>query len=65
MNYRHDQTNHCPRCGRSHWHVGRITAECAFCSTALPLTEQGSAEAPRIVKLGKGGGAVRRMMVAA
>lgn len=28
---------HCPGCDRRHWHVGRVTAECAFCGTALPL----------------------------
>jgi hypothetical protein len=27
----------CPGCGRTHWLVGRSTAECAFCATALPL----------------------------
>lgn len=27
----------CPGCGRSHWHVGRVSAECAFCSTTLPI----------------------------
>jgi len=27
----------CPGCGRSQWHVGRHSAECAFCATALPL----------------------------
>jgi hypothetical protein len=35
--YRPAQTNHCPRCGQAQWHVGRVTAECAFCGTALPL----------------------------
>ena len=35
--YRDAQTNHCPGCGRSHWHIGRVMAECAFCATALPL----------------------------
>lgn len=35
--YRHGQVNHCPGCGRSHWHVGRFSAECAFCGTALPF----------------------------
>ena len=35
--YRADQVNHCPGCGRSHWHIGRLMAECAFCGTALPL----------------------------
>jgi hypothetical protein len=35
--YRANETNHCPGCGRSHWIVGRMSAECAFCATALPL----------------------------
>lgn len=34
--YRENQVNHCPGCGRSHWYVGRISAECGFCGTALP-----------------------------
>ena len=34
--------NFCPGCARTHWHVGRHSAECAFCMTALPL-----AAAPR------------------
>ena len=37
--YRGNEVNHCPGCGRTHWHVGRTLAECAFCSTALPLAE--------------------------
>jgi hypothetical protein len=35
--YRRDHVNHCPACGRSHWYVGRVSAECGFCFTALPL----------------------------
>lgn len=35
--YRPDEANRCPGCGRSHWIVGRVTAECAFCATALPI----------------------------
>ena len=35
--YREREVNHCPACGRTHWLVGRISAECAFCSTALPF----------------------------
>lgn len=35
--YRTHETNLCPGCGQSHWMVGRTTAECAFCGTALPL----------------------------
>ena len=27
----------CPGCGHSNWRIGRVTAECAFCDTALPL----------------------------
>ena len=37
--YRANAENHCPGCGRSHWHIGRITAECGFCGTAVPLAE--------------------------
>ena len=35
--YREHQTNHCPGCGRTNWIVGRASAECAFCATALPF----------------------------
>jgi hypothetical protein len=37
--YRDNEVNHCPGCGRTHWFLGRVLAECAFCSTALPLAE--------------------------
>jgi hypothetical protein len=37
--YRENATNHCPGCGRSHWLIGRLMAECGFCGTALPLSE--------------------------
>lgn len=33
----------CPACGGSQWHVGRTTAECAICATALPIAEGGAA----------------------
>ena len=35
--------------GRTHWLIGRMSAECAFCGTALPLREasnRGPAAAP-------------------
>lgn len=32
--------NVCPGCGGSSWHVGRVTAECAYCLTALPIQQQ-------------------------
>lgn len=54
--YRNNASNHCPGCGRSQWYIGRITAECGFCGTAVPLAEarsdyrnkpdSGSARAP-------------------
>ena len=37
--YRTNSSNHCPGCGRSQWYIGRITAECGFCGTAVPLAE--------------------------
>ena len=37
--YRENEVNHCPGCGRTHWYVGRVLAECGFCATALPLSE--------------------------
>jgi hypothetical protein len=37
--YHDGEINHCPGCGRTHWLIGRMSAECAFCSTALPLRE--------------------------
>jgi hypothetical protein len=37
--YREHEVNHCPGCGRTHWIIGRVSAECAFCATALPLAE--------------------------
>jgi hypothetical protein len=49
--YRDNEVNHCPGCGRTHWYLGRVLAECAFCSTALPLQESfrhGPAPAPEI-----------------
>lgn len=35
--YRQHETNRCPGCGRSHWLLGRFSAECGFCATALPF----------------------------
>jgi len=40
--YRPHEVNRCPGCGRSHWLIGRLLAECAFCSTALPLMDAGT-----------------------
>ncbi len=32
-----DRANICPACARSNWLVGRHSAECGFCGTALPI----------------------------
>jgi hypothetical protein len=37
--YRRDEVNFCPGCGRSHWYIGRLMAECAYCGTAIPLQD--------------------------
>lgn len=49
LTYRFGEVNHCPACSRSHWHVGRQTAECAFCATALPLRDAEPTAMPRVV----------------
>ena len=43
--YRANESNHCPGCGRSQWFIGRISAECGFCGTAVPLAEASRHEA--------------------
>ena len=37
--YHSGEVNRCPGCGRTHWYVGRMSAECGFCGTALALAE--------------------------
>jgi hypothetical protein len=41
MLYRPNESNRCPGCGHCHWIIGRVTAECGFCATALPLAGHG------------------------
>ena len=41
-----DTVNHCPGCGRTHWYVGRFSADCGFCATALPLAGSRSGACP-------------------
>ena len=50
--YREHEINHCPGCGRTHWLIGRMSAECAFCATALPLAEASmrSYNAPAVIR---------------
>ncbi|MCJ8158962.1 hypothetical protein [Sphingomonas sp. LaA6.9] len=40
--YRREEANHCPGCGNSNWHVGRLSAQCAFCDTSLPFADGGT-----------------------
>lgn len=47
--YKPGETNHCPGCGHTHWLVGRLSAECAFCSTALPFSGEQIAGAPAVI----------------
>ena len=37
--FRPNESNRCPGCGHAQWYVGRVTAECFFCGTALPLAD--------------------------
>jgi hypothetical protein len=48
--YREHEVNHCPGCGRTHWLIGRVSAECAFCSTALALAETSTQKGPVIIQ---------------
>lgn len=43
--YRTNEANHCPGCGHSQWYVGRVSAECVFCGTAVALAETSRREA--------------------
>jgi hypothetical protein len=58
--YRETEKNFCPGCGRSHWWLGRFSAECGYCGTALPLTEALFSGSPLHVHVRRGskGGAV-------
>lgn len=37
MLYHPGEVNRCPGCARSQWLVGRGSAQCAFCGTAMAL----------------------------
>jgi hypothetical protein len=45
--YHQGKPNHCPGCSHSWWLVGRASAECWNCGTALPLAphDHGAASA--------------------
>lgn len=48
--YREHEVNHCPGCGRTHWLIGRVSAECAFCATAMPLDASHTRGTPAVIK---------------
>ena len=52
--YYRNSVNHCPGCGQAQWYVGRVSAECAFCGTSLPLQEIVSRESRPIRHLDLG-----------
>ncbi len=35
--YHQGAANHCPGCGQTQWIVGRISAQCSVCETAIPF----------------------------
>jgi len=37
VHYHAGTVNYCPACAGTHWLVGRASAQCAHCDTALPL----------------------------
>lgn len=37
--YHSGEVNRCPGCSHTHWYIGRLSAECGFCGTALALAE--------------------------
>ena len=39
MLYHSGIVNHCPGCEGTHWLIGRTSAQCARCETALPLAQ--------------------------
>ncbi|MBC6434860.1 hypothetical protein FM036_32785 [Nostoc sp. HG1] len=43
--YRFGHINHCPGCGQTQWHLGRSSAQCAFCATAVPFASHPEARA--------------------
>ena len=56
--YREHETNHCPGCGHTHWYIGRIMAECAFCATALPLENSSMVAGGQTVRTIRGTGPI-------
>lgn len=39
LHYHSGIVNHCPACSGTQWFVGRTTAQCARCESALPLAQ--------------------------
>jgi hypothetical protein len=61
--YRANEVNRCPGCGHAQWLLGRVTAECGLCGTAVPLAEaqwSGGAYSPPLAFEEEADGAERR-----
>ena len=41
IHYHPGEVTHCPSCAKTQWIVGRLTAQCAFCATAVPISAAG------------------------
>ena len=52
--YRDREKNFCPGCGRTHWWLGRMSAECCSCGTAIPYAEVILSGSARHVRCGTG-----------
>lgn len=37
LTYKPGTLTHCPTCSGTQWLIGRTTAQCAYCDTAMPL----------------------------
>lgn len=37
LTYKPGTLTHCPTCSGTQWLIGRMTAQCAYCDTAMPL----------------------------
>lgn len=37
LTYKLGTLTHCPGCDGTQWLIGRTTAQCAYCDTAMPL----------------------------
>lgn len=51
ITYHPGETNHCPCCKGTSWHVGRMTATCAQCNNVLALDDATPPGAPIFARI--------------